>query len=444
MKTIRVGSGAGYSGDRIEPAVELAGKGGLHYLVFECLAERTIALAQQVKMKDPNAGYDPLLAARMRAVLPICVGNKVKIVTNMGAANPAAAADATREIARKLGLKGLKVAAVTGDDVFAYLHDHDMALDNRKTIAAMGNSVISANAYIGAAPIVEALKGGADVVITGRAADPAIFLAPLIVEFGWTLDDWTLLGRGVLVGHLLECAGQVTGGYFADPGVKNVSNLARLGFPIGEVREDGQLVVTKVAGSGGTVTARTVKEQLLYEIHDPKAYLQPDVIADFSEVRVEEIGPNRVRVSGGKGAPKTGFLKTSVGYVHSYVGEGQISYAGPNAVARARLALEIVRERLTLTGVDITESRFDMIGVDSLHGEARTRNGDPYEVRIRVVGRTDSLAEARRIGDEVETLYTNGPAAGGGAWKSARQVVAVASALVPETAVRTAVTIMEA
>ena len=444
MKTIRVGSGAGYSGDRIEPAVELAEKGGLHYLVFECLAERTIALAQQVKMKDPNAGYDPLLAARMRAVLPICVGNKVKIVTNMGAANPAAAADATREIARKLGLKGLKVAAVTGDDVLAYLHDHDMALDNGKTIAAMGNSVISANAYIGAAPIVEALKGGADVVITGRAADPAIFLAPLIVEFGWTLDDWTLLGRGVLVGHLLECAGQVTGGYFADPGVKNVSNLARLGFPIGEVREDGQLVVTKVAGSGGTVTARTVKEQLLYEIHDPKAYLQPDVIADFSEVRVEEIGPNRVRVSGGKGAPKTGFLKTSVGYVHSYVGEGQISYAGPNAIARARLALEIVRERLTLTGVDITESRFDMIGVDSLHGEARTRNGDPYEVRIRVVGRTDSLAEARRIGDEVETLYTNGPAAGGGAWKSARQVVAVASALVPETAVRTAVTIMEA
>ena len=364
MKTIRVGSGAGYSGDRIEPAVELAEKGGLHYLVFECLAERTIALAQQVKMKDPNAGYDPLLAARMRAVLPICVRNKVKIVTNMGAANPAAAADATREIARKLGLKGLKVAAVTGDDVFAYLHDHDMALDNGKTIAAMGNSVISANAYIGAAPIVEALKGGADVVITGRAADPAIFLAPLIVEFGWTLDDWTLLGRGVLVGHLLECAGQVTGGYFADPGVKDVSDLARLGFPIGEVREDGELVVTKVAGSGGTVTARTVKEQLLYEIHDPKAYLQPDVIADFSEVRVEEIGPDRVRVNGGKGAPKTGLLKTSVGYVDSYVGEGQISYAGPNAVARARLALEIVRERLTLTGVDITESRFDLIGIE--------------------------------------------------------------------------------
>jgi hypothetical protein len=444
MKTIRIGSGAGYSGDRIEPAVELAADGKIDYLVFECLAERTIALAQQVKLKDPNAGYDPLLAARMRAVLPICVKNHVKIVTNMGAANPAAAAQATRAIARDLGLKGLKVAAVEGDDALAYLREHDVALDNGKTIAAMGNSVVSANAYIGAAAIVAALKGGADVVITGRAGDPAIFMAPLIAEFGWKMDDWTRLGRGVLVGHLLECAGQVTGGYFADPGVKDVANLARLGFPIGEVNEDGELVVTKVEGSGGAVTERTVKEQLLYEIHDPKAYFQPDVVADFSEVRVEQIGPDRVRVTGGRGAPKTGTLKTSVGYVDSYVGEGQISYAGPNAVARGRLALEIVRERLRLTGVRTTETRFDLIGVDALHGAARTRDGDPYEVRARVVGRTDSLEEARRIGEEVETLYTNGPAAGGGAWKSARQVVAVASALIAESAVRATVTIEEA
>jgi hypothetical protein len=392
-------------------------------------------------MKDPGAGYDPLLAARMRAVLPICAKNSVKIVTNMGAANPTAAAEATREIARNLGLKGLKIAAVTGDDVLAYLLEHDLALDNGKTIAALGNSVISANAYIGVAPIVDALRAGADVVITGRAADPAIFLATLIVEFGWAMDEWTRLGRGALIGHLLECAGQITGGYFADPGEKDISGLARLGFPIGEVREDGEVVVTKVAGSGGAMTARTVKEQLLYEIHDPKA--QPDVIADFSEVRVEEIGPDRVRVIGGKGGPKTGLLKTSVGYVDSYVGEGQMSYAGPNAVARGRLALDIVRERLALTGVRTTETRFDLIGIDSLHGPARTRDGDPYEVRLRVVGRTDSLAEAQRIGEEVETLYTNGPAAGGGAWKVARQMVAVASALIPEAAARTAVTIEE-
>ncbi len=412
--------------------------------MFECLAERTIALAQQVRMKDPKAGFDPLLAQRMRAVLPICAKNKVKIVTNMGAANPAAAAEATREIARKLGLERLKVAAVTGDDVFAYLH----ATTWRSTTAR--RSPRSATGHFRQRLYrrrrdrrgLEGRRRRRDH--RPRAADPAIFMAPLIVEFGWPMNDWTLLGRGTLVGHLLECAGQVTGGYFADPGVKDIPDLARPGFPIGEVREDGELVVTKVAGSGGAVTARTVKEQLLYEIHDPKAYLQPDVIADFSEVRVEEIGPDRVRVTGGKGGPKTGLLKTSVGYVDSYVGEGQISYAGPNAVARARLALDIVRERLALTGVRTTETRFDLIGVDSLHGEARTRDADPYEVRIRVVGRTDSLAEARRIGEEVETLYTNGPAAGGGAWKSARQVVAVASALIPETAVRTAVTMVEA
>lgn len=444
MKTIRIGAGAGYSGDRIEPAVELAEKGAIDYLVFECLAERTIALAQQDRMKDPGAGYDPLLAARMRAVLPICARNGVKIVTNMGAANPAAAAQATRVIAREFGLKGLKVATVTGDDVFTYLRVSDVALDNGKTIAAMGNSVVSANAYIGAAPIAEALKGGADVVITGRAGDPALFLAPLIAEFGWAMDDWTMLGRGTLAGHLLECAGQVTGGYFADPGMKDIPDLARLGFPIGEVREDGDVVITKVKGSGGAVTARTVKEQLLYEVHDPSAYLQPDVAADFSHVRVEEVEPDRVRVTGGEGAPKTGLLKVSVGYVDSCVGEGQISYAGRNAVARARLALDIVRERLALTGVRMTETRFDLIGIDALHREASSHDGEPYEARVRVVGRTENLADARRIGEEVETLYTNGPAGGGGVWKSAREVVAVASALIPEAAVRTHVAIEEA
>ncbi|MBV8664506.1 MAG: DUF1446 domain-containing protein, partial [Hyphomicrobiales bacterium] len=364
--------------------------------------------------------------------------------TNMGAANPLAAAEATREIARQLGLAGLKVAAVTGDDVLDYLRNNDVPLDNGETIASLGDRVVAANAYIGAQPIVAALQAGADVVITGRAADPAIFMAPLIHEFGWAMDDWGRLGRGALAGHLLECAGQVTGGYFADPGVKDVPDLARLGFPIGEVNEDGELVVTKVAGSGGCVTSRTVKEQLLYEIHDPKAYLQPDVVADFSEVRVEEIGPDRVRVSGGKGSAKTGFLKTSVGYVDSYVGEGQISYAGPNALARARLALDVVRERLALTGVRTTEARFDLIGVDSLHGAARARDGDPYEVRLRVVGRTRDLDQARRIGEEVETLYTNGPAGGGGAWKSAREIVAVASTLIPADAVRPAIAIAEA
>ena len=433
MRTIRIGSGAGYSGDRIEPAIELAEKGDIQYLVFECLGERTVALAQQARMKDPDGGYDPLLEERMRAVLPVCAAKGIKVVTNMGAANPEAAARKTADIARSLGLPSLKVAAIVGDDVLDACKAGDLKImEFDGTIKQLGNRLLSANAYLGAAPMAQALAAGADIVITGRASDPALFLAPMIHAFGWAMDDWNLLGQGTVAGHLLECAGQITGGYFADPGYKDVAGLARLGFPIGEVGEDGSLVVTKVAGSGGAVTAQTCKEQLLYEVHDPARYFQPDVVADFSQVTVEEIGSDRVRVSGGRGAKRTDTLKVSVGYVDSYIGEGQISYAGPGALARGRLALEIVRERLKLTDVATSELRFELVGVDSLHGpEVSARAGEPYEVRVRVSGRTENLREAVRIGNEVETLYTNGPAAGGGAWKSARDVVAVASVLLP-------------
>jgi hypothetical protein len=433
MRTIRIGSGAGYSGDRIEPAVELAEKGGIQYLVFECLGERTVALAQQARMKNPDGGYDPLLEERMRAVLPLCAAKGIKIVTNMGAANPLAAARKTAEIAKSLGLSSLRIAAVIGDDVLDACKDGDLPImEFDGTIKQLGNRLLSANAYLGAGPMAEALEGGADVVITGRASDPALFLAPMIHAFGWAMDDWNLLGQGTVAGHLLECAGQITGGYFADPGFKDIPDLARLGFPIGEVSEDGSLVITKVEGSGGAVTAQTCKEQLLYEVHDPARYIQPDVVADFSQVKVEEIAKDRVRVSGGRGSKRTPTLKVSVGYVDSFIGEGQISYAGPGALARGKLALEIVRERLKLTGVAASELRFELIGVDSLHGaQLSAHANEPYEVRVRVAGRTENLSEAVRIGNEVETLYTNGPAAGGGASKSARDVVAVASVLLP-------------
>jgi hypothetical protein len=379
-------------------------------------------------------------------VLPTCAAKGIKIVTNMGAANPEAAARRTAEIAKSLGLRGLKVAAVVGDDVLDACKASNLPImEFEGAIGDFGNRLLSANAYLGAAPMAEALKGGADVVITGRASDPALFLAPMIDAFGWAMDDWDLLGKGTVAGHLLECAGQITGGYFADPGFKDVEGLARLGFPIGEVGEDGSLVVTKVEGSGGAVTARTCKEQLLYEVHDPRRYLQPDVVADFSEVTVEEIGPNRVRVQGGRGTRRPDTLKVSVGYIDSYIGEGQISYAGPGAAARGRLALDIVRERLQLTGVQTSELRFDLIGVDSLHGAyLAAQAGDPYEVRVRVAGRTDNLREAVRIGNEVETLYTNGPAGGGGATKSARDVVAVASVLLPRELAKPSVRFVEA
>ena len=446
MRNIRLGSGAGYSGDRIEPAVELAEHGDIDYLVFECLAERTIALAQQAKQKDPASGFDPLLEARMRAVLGVCARKGIRIVTNMGAANPVAAARRTAAVAAELGLSGLKIAAVTGDDVLDLVRAENYRLEETGgTVADLGDRIISANAYLGVQPILDALATGAQVVITGRAADPALFMAPLVHEFGWALNDWMRLGQGTVVGHLLECAGQITGGYFADPGFKDVAGLARLGFPIGEVAENGDVIVTKVASAGGRVTTATCKEQLLYEIHDPSRYFQPDVVADFSGVSVEEIGTDRVRVTGGRGSAPTGLLKVSVGYADGYMGEGQISYAGPGALARARLALDIVRERLRITNVAASETRFDLIGVDSLHGDRLARDHEePYEVRIRVTGRADSLDEAIRIGNEVETLYTNGPAGGGGVTKAAREIVAVQSVLLPRDLVKTSVQTIEA
>ncbi|AQH02628.1 ABC transporter substrate-binding protein [Burkholderia sp. KK1] len=428
---IRIGAGAGYSGDRIEPAVELAEHGALDYLVFECLAERTIAIAQQARRHDPDAGYDPLLEARLRAVLPVAAKNGVRIISNMGAANPRAAALKTAKIARELGLHGLKIAAVTGDDVLDTVLRSNLRFEETgDEVSAYADRIVSANAYLGAAPIVAALAAGADIVLTGRVADPSLFTAPLIHAFGWRMDDWNTLGQATVVGHLLECAGQVTGGYFADPGRKNVDDLARLGFPIGEVSADGTVVVTKVPHAGGCVTEATCKEQLLYEIHDPARYFQPDVVADFTQVRIAQQAKDRVRVTGGCGHARTATLKTSVAYVDGYIGEGQISYGGPGAVARARLALDIVRDRLAITGVDTSELRFDLIGVNALYGDAlAARHDEPFEVRVRVAGRTSDAKEAARIGNEVETLYTNGPAGGGGVTKATREVIAVQSVL---------------
>lgn len=445
MRTIRIGSGAGYSGDRIEPAVELAEKGNINYLVFECLAERTIAIAQNAKLNDPTKGYDALLAERFEAALPICKKNGIKIITNMGAANPQAGAAKVREIAARLDLGKLKIAAISGDDVVEALKVSDTKiLETGAPASSMADVLVSANAYVGAAPMVEALANGADVIITGRVADPSMFLAPQIHEFGWSQDDWDKIGKGTAVGHLLECGGQVTGGYYAEPGKKDVADLARLGFPIAEVSEDGAIVITKVEGSGGKVTEHTCKEQILYEVHDPKTYLTPDVTADFSQITFTEIAPNRISVTGVTGRARTDTLKVSVGYKDGYMGEGQMSYAGPGALARGQLALDIVKERLKITGVKASELRFDLIGVNAIHADVLAPAPEPTEVRVRVTGRCDTMKEAVRIGNEVETLYTNGPASGGGATKSAKQVVAMLSALFPREKVIPVIDYLEA
>ncbi|AWI86621.1 ABC transporter substrate-binding protein (plasmid) [Alloyangia pacifica] len=441
MSVVRIGTGAGFQGDRIAPAVDLAERGELDFLIFECLAERTIALAQQARLADPAAGYDPLLERRMRAVLPACARNGTRIVTNMGAANPRAAAERTRAVVRELGLP-LTVAAVTGDDVLGLVGD-SLLTETGAPARALEDRLISANAYIGVAGIVEALDAGADIVICGRASDPALFLAPLVHRFGWAMDDWARLGRGTLIGHLLECSAQITGGYFADPGVKEVPDLAEVGFPLAEVSEDGTAVITKLPGTGGLVTRATCTEQLLYEIHDPARYIQPDVVADFSQVELEEVGPDRVLVTGGSGHPASGQLKVSVGYRDGWRGEGQISYAGANCVARGRLAAEVVHRRLADLGGRILEERSELIGLDAVAPAAARGAADPSEVRLRIAARCADEEAAERIGEEVESLYLCGPAGGGGVSRSSREIIAVASTLIPAASVSVRVELTE-
>jgi hypothetical protein len=445
MDVFRIGSGAGYAGDRIDPARALAERGELDALVFECLAERTIALAQLRRLRDPAHGFDPLLEARMRAVLPACVRRRITILSNMGAANPPAAGAAVVALARELGLPGLRVAVVGEDDVLAWVQANDPALlDGAGRAGDLGARLVSANAYLGADALLPALDAGADVVLTGRVADPALFLAPLMHRFGWARDDWTQLGRGILVGHLLECAAQVSGGYIADPGRVDVPALHDVGFPLAEVGADGSAVITKLPGTGGRVDRLTCTAQLLYEVGDPARYLQPDVTADFSRVRFEDLGADRVRASGAAGSPRPEMLKATLGYRDGWIGEGQISYAGPGARARGTLALQVLEERLPRLGLDRHERRAELIGVDAMHGASRGGDREPYEVRVRLAVRCATRDEAERVGQEVESLYLNGPAGGGGVVQSAREVIAAASVLVPREATQPSVQVLDA
>lgn len=439
MKTIRIGSGAGYSGDRIEPAIDIMQRGNLDYIIFECLAERTIALAQKQRLIDPSKGYNELLEYRMKAILPICIEKKVKIITNMGAANPLAAVKVTKDLAESLGIKNLKIAAVLGDDVFdnidKYLEYEIMETGNK--LKSIESQIVSANAYIGADGIAEALRNGADIVITGRVADPSLALGPLMYEFGWKKEDYRLLGKGTLAGHLLECASQVMGGYYADPGYKNVPDLWNIGFPIGEINEEGDVIITKLEESGGMVTVDTCKEQILYEIQDPENYYTPNVVADFSKVTVEQIEKDKVLIKSASGKEKTGFFKTSIGYKDCFIGEGEISYGGSGAYERTKLAGDIIKRRLEYLNVPIEELRIDYIGVNSLYKDFLSNTitdgkNDFKEVRLRVAARTLNKEEAEIIGNEVEALYTNGPAGGGGVRKYVSEVVSIASILIPE------------
>ncbi len=442
MKTIRIGSGAGYAGDRIEPAVELMEKGNLDYIIFECLAERTVALGQKDKQSNPALGYNQRLRERMEKILPLAQKNHIRVVTNMGAANPEAAAKEVCALAGELGISGLKIACVTGDDITGRLEQYgeNEILENGKKLKELAQSLISANAYMGAEGIIEALDEDADIVITGRVSDPALTIGPLVHEFGWSLDACPdQMGQAVLAGHLLECAGQVTGGYYADPGYKEVPDLDRLGFPLLEISEDGSFIVTKVEDSGGLVCVDTCKEQTIYEIHDPKAYMTPDAIADFSQVHYEQIGRNRVRATGATTHGKPETLKVTIGYQDCFIGEGAISYGGRNCLERAKMAGRIVQSRFRQMRLDIDELRIDYIGYNSLYLSSisdRLMQNEPPEIRLHVSARTRDEAAARAVADEVETLYTNGPAGGGGARKYVEEVFSVCSIFIPRKDVR--------
>lgn len=417
MRTTRIGSGAGFSGDRVEPAEDLLRRGSLPDLVLECLGERTVALAQLRKLADPSLGYEKRLHNRFSRLLPLAFASDTRVITNMGAANPLAGGHVTRSLLDSLGLGGL-VAVVTGDDVLDGLDLDAPAWETGRPLRSHGE-IVSANAYLGADAILPALD--ADVVITGRVADPSLFVAPLAQRLGWDLADVPRIAAGTLVGHLLECAGQLTGGYFADPGYQDVPDLANLGFPFADVSSDGTAALGKLPGTGGLLTRATVREQLLYEITDPAAYLTPDVVMDVRNVTVT----NDVRVSGARGTPRPESLKVSVGYRAGSKVEAEISYAGPNAARRGALAAEIVSTRLA--GVPV---RVEVLG-------------GPTDCRLRVAAISHDPALLDRVGDEVESLYTNGPAGGGGVRAHVTEVLGIVSTLIPREAVRPAVTFLE-
>jgi len=428
----RVGNGAGFSGDRIDAALPVVDTliewGGPSAIFFETLGERTVALAQLEKRRDPQKGYEPMLERLLEPILLKCAQHSIPIIGNFGAANPMGAAKVIASLAKRLGLPNLKIGVVHGDDVRDRLDLQNHEVYEADTGLDMGGSdVVSANAYLSAQPIVQALQQGAQVVVTGRTGDPSLALAPLVHHFGWNWNDWSKLAVGATAGHLLECGAQVTGGYFYDPGFKDIPDPANIGFPIAEVYEDGRLVITKAVRTGGLVNAQVVKEQLLYEIHDPSKYITPDVTLDFTGARVNEIGLDRVEVTGIKGTHAPEKIKATVCFDGGWLGEGEISYAGPNCVARARKAAEVVIERLKIRGLQV-ESRVDLIGVSSVHdGDNgplwRAADTHAKDVRLRLAVSAKNQDDADQAAREVLAMYCCGPAGGGGVrWRTTPRI----------------------
>lgn len=452
MKKVVIGSGSGFWGDLLEPAVEMAKRSDVQYIGFDHLAELTMAILNRMKTKNPEAGYIPDIVPWMKAMLPVTVPKGIKMITNAGGANPTQAALKVKEVIKELDLGPMKIGVVSGDDILSYMDDvraQGWKFRNLDTgeedIVSIRDSIVAANAYIGADLIIEELRNGADMVITGRASDNALYVGPLMYEFGWEYGDkyTDLIAAAVTVGHIIECSACVTGG---------MSNMWRvserpweIGFPMAEFYENGEAVITKTPGSGGIVNQWTVKEHLLYEIMDPANYMMPDGIADFTALEITEEDRNRVRVSNMRGSKRPDTLKVCIGYRDGFIGEGLAFFPWPDALEKAKWAEKWVRERFKSLNVEFRELRIDLVGVNMLHGEvAPVVDKDLNEVGIRIAARTNTYQEAEVVRREATHLWTMGPIGSSfGVPLNVRPVIALWPSLVPREAVKMESHIME-
>jgi hypothetical protein len=421
--------------DRVDLAVEMTEE-AVGYLGMDCLAERTLALAQLRRLKDPSSGYNELLRERMSGMLPNLAANGIKLASNMGAANPAGAAEVIAVVAREEGIEGLALGVIEGDDLFGRADELELSFDETGGgVESLPGPLVSLNAYLGAEPVAEALGGGADVVVGGRIGDLSLYLGCMMHHHGWDAEDWQRLGAGSVVAHLMECGRYVTGGAFSEPAWgKGVPGQEDLGFPLAEVDADGGARLRKQATKGGMVSVDTVKEQLVYEVGDPARYISPDVVIDIRDVRIEADAEGRVAVSGGRGTARTDTLKVLAGVAEGFIAEGEISFGGRGAVAKAEEAQEIVAARLRRRGpgLRIEESRTDLIGVRSILAERPIDTDLEHcnDVRLRFAVRTADREAAEIAAFEFQDLWF-GPAGGAGARSSVRQIISLYSCLVP-------------
>jgi hypothetical protein len=417
MKSIRIGCGSASWGDMLDPAAELAERGDVQYIGFDHLAELTMSILQRMKTKDPKRGYIPDLIPWMKRLLPIAREKGIRMLTNAGGANVEAAGDAVIELARHLGYQGLRIGLVFGDDVLARIPEfraQGLKFPNLDTgepdIDNIMDRLVSANAYIGSEGQIEALGDGADLVITGRATDSSVHIAPMVHEFGWALDDWNLMGAAIAIGHIIECSAGCAGGM--SNFWKDIKEPWRVAFPIAEVSENGDAVITKPEGSGRMVTDWTVKEHLVYEVHDPKHYIMADGISDLTEATIRTVGPDRVHVSGFKGRPRPDTLKLCLGYEDGWIGESEISVCWPDAYEKAQFCERFLRGRFEQLHLPVCEARIDFIGLNSIHGPLAPLPAnleEINEVRVRVAVRTTTKEWANQVRREVTHLWTHGP-----------------------------------